>query len=178
MCKSSYRHKINEVFTGSRSVFPLSGVLTLESLYVSKVSSLSYNKLKIFLTFFFLFLKNLGSQWRKKKIQAHLRKKCTKTKKTRREIRDRTQEDTNSDWRFLSLWNCHQLQIGAGFYQDWHQLPVHALRLLSLPGQADNAHLPHRADDTNVLLGVTDQTWAKFVETWERVYIRCLHLYS
>lgn len=78
MCKSSYRHKINEVFTGSRSVFPLSGVLTLESLYVSKVSSLSYNKLKIFLTFFFSFFKELRITVKEKKNPSSFKKKMYK----------------------------------------------------------------------------------------------------
>lgn len=46
MCKSNYIHEINEVFTGiKRSVFPLGGVFTPESVYMSKESFLSFNKL-------------------------------------------------------------------------------------------------------------------------------------
>ena len=44
MCKSNYIHEIKEAFTGiKRSVLPLSGVFTPESVYVSKESFLLIN---------------------------------------------------------------------------------------------------------------------------------------
>lgn len=61
----------------------------------------------------------------------------------------RAQEDTNPDWGFLSLWNCHQLPI------NWFRILLrlasaepskaprpHSERCLPLPGQAGIAPLP------------------------------------
>ena len=77
MCKSNCIPEINEVFTGMRSVFSLSGIFTPESVYISKESFLSFNKLNLFPQVFF---KNLGSQWRKNKSKL-LGKNVQKTKK-------------------------------------------------------------------------------------------------
>lgn len=96
----------------------------------------------------------------------------------------RAQEDASPDWGDLSLWNCHQLQCGSGFYQDWHwqnhpRLLAHTLKgaVFSQSRQESQPFL-HRADGGPTLMssGVTDQTRAESVEAWEPVYIWCCPL--
>lgn len=96
----------------------------------------------------------------------------------------RAQEDASPDWGDLSLWNCHQLQRGSGFYQDWHwqnhpRLLAHTLKgaVFSQSRQESQPFL-HRADGGPTLMssGVTDQTRAESVEAWEPVYIWCCPL--
>lgn len=99
--------------------FPLSGTFIPESLYISKESFLSFNKLNVFPRVLFFFFKNLGSQWRgEKKIPNLLGKKCTKTKDQARDERCSEHKKTLiliGDFSPCGIVIDYQL-IGLGFY--------------------------------------------------------------
>lgn len=91
----------------------------------------------------------------------------------------RTQEDTDPDSGFLSLWkssikNGFRVLFSLAVAEPPKAPSSYSEKHPSLPGQPGTVPLSHSADGdalSNFLLWVTDDTWAMLLVAWELLYI-------